>query len=119
MRNDPAAFGQVFDEWYKPVFGYITRRTADYDLSKDIAAETFLKAFLKINTFRWQGISLSAWLYRIAAIFIGTGSRSHSVSDTLINFIFNLLLIGLIYTVIAYFTEARKKPDTDIRKEVG
>jgi RNA polymerase sigma factor (sigma-70 family) len=65
-RNDPAAFGQVFDTWYKSVFGYIMRRTGDYDLSKDIAAETFLKAFLKINTFQWRGISLSAWLYRIA-----------------------------------------------------
>jgi len=65
-RASPAAFGQVFDIWYKPVFGYILRRTADYDLSKDIAAETFLKAFLKINGFQWRGISLSAWLYRIA-----------------------------------------------------
>jgi RNA polymerase sigma-70 factor (ECF subfamily) len=63
---DPSAFGQVFDVWYKPVFGYIMRRTGDYDLSKDIAAETFLKAFLKINNFQWRGISLSAWLYRIA-----------------------------------------------------
>ena len=65
-RTDPAAFGEVFDHWYKPVFGYIMRRTADYDLSRDIAAETFLKAFLKIGNFRWRGISLSAWLYRIA-----------------------------------------------------
>ena len=65
-RTEPAAFGKVFDCWYKPVFGYIMRRTGDYDLSKDIAAETFLKAFLKIGSFRWKGISISAWLYRIA-----------------------------------------------------
>jgi RNA polymerase sigma-70 factor (ECF subfamily) len=65
-HRDPAAFGEVFDLWYKPIFGYILRRTADYDLSKDIAAETFLKAFLKIGGFKWRGISLSAWLYRIA-----------------------------------------------------
>jgi len=65
-RTDPTAFGEVFDHWYKPVFGYIMRRTGDYDLSRDIAAETFLKAFLKIGGFRWRGISLSAWLYRIA-----------------------------------------------------
>ena len=65
-RTDRAAFGQVFDLWYKPIFGYILRRTADYDLSKDIAAETFLKAFLKIGGFRYRGISLSSWLYRIA-----------------------------------------------------
>lgn len=65
-RTDSAAFGQVFDLWYKPIFGYILRRTADYDLSRDIAAETFLKAFLKISSFRYRGISLSSWLYRIA-----------------------------------------------------
>jgi RNA polymerase sigma-70 factor (ECF subfamily) len=65
-RINPAAFGQVFDAWYKPVFGYIMRRTGDYDLSKDIAAETFLKAFLKIGSFQWRGIRLSSWLYRIA-----------------------------------------------------
>jgi RNA polymerase sigma-70 factor (ECF subfamily) len=65
-HRDPAAFGEVFDLWYKPIFGYIMRRTADYDLSKDIAAETFLKAFLKIGGFKWRGIRLSAWLYRIA-----------------------------------------------------
>jgi DNA-directed RNA polymerase specialized sigma24 family protein len=46
-RTDAAAFGQVFDAWYKPVFGYIMRRTGDYDLSKDIAAETFSEGFFK------------------------------------------------------------------------
>jgi flagellar biosynthesis protein FliR len=45
--------------------------------------------------------------------FIDIDSRSHSVSDTLINFVFNLLLIGVIYTVIAYFTEARKVDSVD------
>lgn len=65
-QTSPDAFGQVFDLWYKPIFGYIMRRTADYDLSRDIAAETFLKAYLKIGGFKWRGIRLSAWLYRIA-----------------------------------------------------
>src|ERR1700761_5693904 len=65
-HRNPAAFAQVFDQWYKPIFGYIMRRTGDYDLSKDIAAETFLKAYIKINSFQWRGVSLSAWLYRIA-----------------------------------------------------
>jgi RNA polymerase sigma factor (sigma-70 family) len=65
-RDNPASFGVVFDTWYKPVFGYIMRRTASYDVSKDIAAETFLKAYLNINRFSWRGIRLSVWLYRIA-----------------------------------------------------
>ena len=73
---DPASFGQVFDRWYKPVFGYIMRRTGNYDVSKDIAAETFLKAFLKINNFQWRGVSLSSWLYRIATNEINQYYRS-------------------------------------------
>ncbi|HVW95593.1 MAG TPA: RNA polymerase sigma factor [Mucilaginibacter sp.] len=76
-RADPSAFGQVFDRWYKPVFGYIMRRTADYDLSKDIAAETFLKAFLKIGGFRYRGIGISPWLYRIATNEINQYYRSN------------------------------------------
>ena len=75
-RTTPAAFGQVFDAWYKPVFGYIMRRTGDYDLSKDIAAETFLKAFLKIGSFQWRGIRLSSWLYRIATNELNQHYRS-------------------------------------------
>jgi RNA polymerase sigma-70 factor (ECF subfamily) len=65
-RDNPAAFGDVFDSWYAPVFGYIYRRTADYDLSRDIAAETFLKAYLNVSNFKWRGVSLSSWIYRIA-----------------------------------------------------
>ena len=74
---------------------------------------------MKLNWFTRKGIfylpvTLIGWLIlAIAAAyavytFIDIDGRSHSVSDTMINFVFNLLLIGLIYTIIAYFTEARR-----------
>lgn len=50
------------------------------------------------------------WIIMLAGIayavytFIDIDSRSHSVSDTLINFIFNLLIIGAVYTLIAFLT---------------
>ena len=66
IQADKKEFGTLFDEYYKPVFRYLFRRTGDYDLSKDMAAETFLKAFLKIDSFVWRHISISSWLYRIA-----------------------------------------------------
>ena len=40
-------------------------------------------------------------------VFIGIDSRSHSVNDTLINFVFKARLIGVAYTLIAYFTERK------------
>jgi len=66
IRNDPKEFGILFDQYYNKIFGYVLRRTMNYDLAGDITAETFLKAFLKINSFKWQGISISSWLFRIA-----------------------------------------------------
>ena len=76
---------------------------------------------MKLNWFTRRGIiylpaSLAGWLILAVAAayavyqFIIIDSRSHSVSDTMINFVFNLLLIGLAYTLIAFFTEARKSP---------
>jgi hypothetical protein len=47
------------------------------------------------------GISYAVYL------FIDIDSRSHSASDTLINFVFNLLIIGAIYSLIAFFTSKR------------
>lgn len=66
IQSDPKEFGALFDLYYKPIFGYLYRRTGDYNLARDMAAETFLKAFLKIHSFIWKGISISSWLYKIA-----------------------------------------------------
>ena len=66
IKENPTFFGVLFDEYYKTIFNYIFRRVADYDLSRDIAADTFLKAYLKIQSFVWKEISILSWLYRIA-----------------------------------------------------
>ncbi len=66
IQSDRKEFGILFDHYYKPIFGYLYRRTGTYDLAKDMAAETFLKAFLKIDSFVWKDIAISSWLYRIA-----------------------------------------------------
>lgn len=46
---------------------------------------------------------LSGLVYAVV-VFIAIDSHSHSVSDTLINFVFKLLLIGAVYSLIAHFT---------------
>ncbi len=79
---------------------------------------------MKLNWFTRKGIiywpaSIVGWVILLAAIayavytFIDIDRHSHSVSDTLINFVFNVLLIGMIYTIIAYFTEARVVKEVD------
>jgi hypothetical protein len=54
-------------------------------------------------------VSFAGWMILLAAIayavyvFIDIDSRSHSVSDTLINFVFNALIIAAVYSLIGYF----------------
>ena len=66
IKANPQRFGILFDQCYQDIFSYIFHRVGDYDIARDIAAETFLKAFLNIQSFTWRGVPLSFWLYRIA-----------------------------------------------------
>lgn len=77
---------------------------------------------MKLNWFTRKGIiylpaAVAGWVILVIAFayavytFIDIDKRSHSVSDTLINFVFNLLIIGLVYTLVAYFTEKRTEAE--------
>jgi len=65
-KKDPQAFGQIYDQYYSQIFGYILKRTANLEAAKDITSETFFKALKKLWQFRWQNVPFSSWLYRIA-----------------------------------------------------
>ena len=65
-KRDPVAFGSLFDHYYPQIMRYVMRRVADPSTAQDIVAETFLKAYQNIQYFRWKGISISAWFYKIA-----------------------------------------------------
>ena len=55
-------------------------------------------------------ISFPGWMILLAGlacsayVFTDIDRRSHSASDTLINFAFNFLIIGAVYTLIAFLT---------------
>ena len=66
IANDPENFSQVYDAFHDRIFGYVYRRTTNYEAARDITAETFLKAYVNIHKFKWQNISLLYWLYKIA-----------------------------------------------------
>lgn len=79
---------------------------------------------MKLNWFTRKGliywpVSIYGWVILIIAFafavytFIDLNSHSHSVSDLMINFVFNALIIGLIYTVIGYFTEKKVAESRD------
>ena len=75
---------------------------------------------MKIHWFKRIGIffiptSIIGWILLLCGLaysvymFIVIDGKSHSVSDTLINFVYNLLIIGSLYSLIAYLTSRNSK----------
>ena len=63
--------------------------------------------FIPVTVFGW--IIFTGAIVFAVYIFRDIDSRSHSVSDTLINFVFYLLISGAVYSLIAYMTSRKYK----------
>ncbi len=61
--------------------------------------------------------SLVGWIILIFGFifavfsFMDIDGRSHSASDTLMNFAFMLLIIGAVYSLIAYLTSRKRRSE--------
>jgi hypothetical protein len=73
---------------------------------------TNLRLFRRIGIF-FVPSSVLGWLVFLAAVaflvwkFIDIDSRSHSVSDTLMNFFFMALIVAVVYSLIGFFGSPR------------
>jgi len=65
-KKNLEVFGELYEEYYPQILGYILKRTANLEIAQDITSETFFKALKKLWQFQWKNIPFSAWLYRIA-----------------------------------------------------
>lgn len=81
---DSEAFGKLYDVYHPKIYGYCYRITGDHTQAADITAETFLKAFQHIGSFRWRGISISSWFFRIATNELNQYFRKRSYSPELL-----------------------------------
>lgn len=67
-KKSPAAFGRLYDMYYKKILNYVIRSTYNVDVSQDIVAETFYKALKAFPKFELKnGGTFQAWIYRIAS----------------------------------------------------
>ena len=66
LLGDRKAFSQLVEAYQSPIRRFFFNLTGgDEELSKDLAQETFVKAWLSIGSFR-AAAKFSTWLYRIA-----------------------------------------------------
>jgi len=60
------AWSTIYDMHFPKVYSYVHRRLGDKAAAEDLASQVFLEALRGIGGFRYRGVSLLAWLYRIA-----------------------------------------------------
>lgn len=60
-----SAFNHLFEDFADPIFNYILRMVGDRDRADDIAQDTFIKAYRKLDTLT-DDASVRSWIYRIA-----------------------------------------------------
>ncbi|MDR0835833.1 MAG: sigma-70 family RNA polymerase sigma factor [Tannerella sp.] len=66
LLDDRGAFSQLVEAYQSPIRRFFFHLTGgDEEQSKDLAQDTFLKAWLNISSFR-AAAKFSTWLYRIA-----------------------------------------------------
>ena len=65
-RKNPRDFEPLYNQYFKPIYTFIYARVQDYDIAGDLCSMVFLKALKKIDSYSYQGVPFSAWLYKIA-----------------------------------------------------
>jgi RNA polymerase sigma-70 factor (ECF subfamily) len=66
-QADPARFIDLYERHFHRVYAYVIRRTGNRAEAEDITSEVFERALVNLPKFEWRGVSLIAWLFRIAA----------------------------------------------------
>jgi RNA polymerase sigma-70 factor (ECF subfamily) len=66
QKRDPEAWAGIYEEYFPRVYRYIALRVGDKTEAEDLAEQVFLKALESISSFKWRGVPVSAWLFRIA-----------------------------------------------------
>jgi RNA polymerase sigma-70 factor (ECF subfamily) len=75
-EGDAAAFSEVYERYAGTIFGFVLIRTRDRTLTEEITSETFLRAFRRLESLTYRGVSVRAWLMTIARNLILDDAKS-------------------------------------------
>ncbi len=65
-QHDQEAFAQLYEAHFDKIYRYIVLRIGNVTEAEDMTQQVFLNALQSISSFKWKGVSFSAWLFRIA-----------------------------------------------------
>ncbi len=78
-KENPEAFGRLYDVYYQPIFGFMYSRTGNAELAKDLTSETFFQALKNLHKYKYQkGKKFKSWLFAIGVAQVGNYYRNRS-----------------------------------------
>jgi RNA polymerase sigma-70 factor, ECF subfamily len=74
-RQDPEAFGLLYERYVDRIYSYIYNRTQNVQEAEDLTARTFFRALSQLHTYEDRGLPFAAWLFRIAHNLVANWHR--------------------------------------------
>lgn len=85
-RHDRETFGELYDQFYSQIFGYVLKSVANIETAQDITSEVFFKALKNLGQYQSRdNVPFSSWLYRIAINQINDHLRSKNRKHTVVS----------------------------------
>jgi RNA polymerase sigma-70 factor, ECF subfamily len=82
-RSGQLDFVRLYDEYFPRVYNYARYRCGEADTADDLAAQTFERAFARLEQYDPQRGSLGAWLFGIARNLVNDHLRAAKQSTCL------------------------------------
>jgi len=83
-KQDPEAFGRLYDRYYQLVFGFMYNRTGHAEVAKDLTSETFFQALKNFHKYKPQkNVPFKSWLFSIAVAQVANYYRQRSKMMTI------------------------------------
>lgn len=78
-KAGPEGIAAVYDAYADKVYGFCLKRCGHRETAEDLVSKTFIKFCQHVKSIDWQGVSLGAWLFRVASNAMIDHWRSMSV----------------------------------------
>ncbi|MFW5702828.1 MAG: RNA polymerase sigma factor [Candidatus Dojkabacteria bacterium] len=66
MKLKQGDFPKLYKRLRPKILRYVMGRVSSKEDAEDLTEEVFVKVYKKLDDFKWQGVSIDSWVYRIA-----------------------------------------------------